>query len=262
MLEAQLTFKDRIFAVTGGASGIGAACARDIIARGGKVAILDVDDAGAASLAAEIGAASFHLDVTSESCIGKAVSRVERELGPIDGAVLSAGIVQPPLPPETLTMDAFDRVISVNLRGLYISMRELASHMLRRRAGSLVAIGSITARRSTPLHAYGPAKAAVSSLVSSLAGEWGQAGIRVNAVEPGYVLTPALQDQIEKGMRDKELLAASSVLGRLVAPEEIAKAVCFLLSEDASAITGVALPVDAGYLCAGSWLPYGGVRNR
>src|SRR3546814_17603972 len=88
------------------------------------------------------------------------------------------------------------------------------------------------------------------------------AGIRVNTVEPGYTRTPALQDQIDKGYRDPTLLEENSALGRMVEPEEIAKAVAFLVSDEASAITGVALPVDVGYFCAGSWHPYGGVRKR
>jgi NAD(P)-dependent dehydrogenase (short-subunit alcohol dehydrogenase family) len=126
----------------------------------------------------------------------------------------------------------------------------------------MVTISSIVAERSVPLHSYAPGKAAVLNMTQCLAGEWGRAGIRVNTVPPGYTRTPALQAQIDAGKRDPALLEANSTLGRMVEPEEIGNAIAFLVSDDAAAITGVALPVDAGYFCAGSWHPYGGVRAR
>ena len=99
-------------------------------------------------------------------------------------------------------------------------------------------------------------------MTQCLAAEWGRAGLRVNTIQPGYTRTPALQAQIDKGLRDPALLDENSTLGRMVEPEEIGRTIAFLVSDDASAITGVALPVDAGYFCAGSWHPYGGVRAR
>ena len=111
-----------------------------------------------------------------------------------------------------------------------------------------------------PLHAYSPAKAAVISLGECLAAEWGRSGVRVNTVSPGYTVTAALEGQIDLGLRDPEKLKANSALGRLIAPIDIARAVVFLLSEDASVITGINLPADAGWLVAGSWSTFGGVR--
>jgi len=112
-----------------------------------------------------------------------------------------------------------------------------------------------------PLHAYAPAKAAVIAMTECLAAEWGPAQVRVNAVSPGYTRTPALQNAIDKGERDVSALAGNSALGRLVEPTEIARAVTFLASPDAAAITGVNLPVDCGWLVAGSWHTYGGLRQ-
>ena len=253
---------DRVAVVTGGASGIGAACVRTLAARGARLVVADMNAEAAAKLAAEVGGVAMAVDVRDAGAIQDLADRTEREVGPAAILVTSAGIVQPPLPPEDLPLELYDNVVAVNLRGTYLTARAFAAYMLKRRSGAIVTISSVTAERSTPLHAYAPTKAAVTNLTMGLAAEWGRAGIRVNAVEPGYTRTPALQDQIDRGYRDPTLLEENSALGRMVEPEEIAKAVAFLVSDEASAITGIALPVDAGYFCAGSWHPYGGVRKR
>ncbi|URK86239.1 SDR family oxidoreductase (plasmid) [Rhizobium sp. RCAM05350] len=252
----------RIVAVTGGGSGIGAACAEVIASRGAIVAVLDINVDQASIVAARIGGMAFPLDVSDEQNVVSAMTMVERQLGPIAAGVTAAGIVQAPDPPDELDMAVYDRIYTINHRGTYLSLREIARHMLPRRKGSLVAISSVTARRSTPLHAYGPGKAAVTNLVAGLACEWGRAGLRVNAVEPGYTRTPALQAQIDLGNRDVALMEENSALGRLIEPAEIGAAVAFLLSDDASAVTGLSMAVDAGFYGAGSWAPYGGVRKH
>ena len=112
-----------------------------------------------------------------------------------------------------------------------------------------------------PLHAYGPAKAAVIATTECLAAEWGPAQVRVNAVSPGYTRTPAVAGgDRSSGERDPSALAGNSALGRLVEPSEIAKVVAFLASPLASAITGANVPVDCGWLVAPSWHTYGGLR--
>lgn len=252
----------RIVAVTGGASGIGEACASVAAARGARVAILDINMDAARAVAERLGGMAFALDVSDEQSVIAAFEAVERDFGPITGGITSAGIVQTPKPPSDLEMEVFDRIYEVNFRGTYLSLREMARHMLPRRAGSLVALSSITARRSTPLHAYGPGKAAVTNLVGGLASEWGRAGIRVNAIEPGYTRTPALQAQIDLGHRDVSLMNKNSTLGRMVEPAEVGTVAAFLLSDDASAVTGVSMAVDAGFYHVGSWAPYGGVRKH
>jgi len=256
------TYDGRIAVVTGGASGIGAACARLLAARGAKVVVADMNEAGAMAVAAELGGAGYAIDVRDADAVAALAEKTERDVGPTDILVTSAGIVQAPLPPEDLPLEVYDNVIAVNLRGTYLTAKAYGAFMVQRRRGAIVTISSITAERSVPLHAYAPTKAAVTNLTAGLAAEWGSAGIRVNTVEPGFTRTPALQDQIDRGNRDPALLAANSTLGRMVEPEEIAKAVAFLASDEASAITGIALPVDAGFFCAGSWHPYGGVRQR
>jgi NAD(P)-dependent dehydrogenase (short-subunit alcohol dehydrogenase family) len=251
----------RIIAVTGGASGIGAACGEVAAARGAKVAVLDINMDQARAVAERIGGQAFHIDVTDEQSVVDAIAAVEHNMGPIAGGITSAGIVQTPKPPTELDMAVFDRIFQVNFRGTFLSLREMAKHMIPRRSGSLVALSSITARRSTPLHAYGPGKAAVTNLVEGFSGEWGRAGIRINAIEPGYTRTPALQAQIDLGHRDVNRMNENSTLGRMVEPSEIGTVAAFLLSDDASAVTGVSMAVDAGFYQVGSWAPYGGVRQ-
>jgi NAD(P)-dependent dehydrogenase (short-subunit alcohol dehydrogenase family) len=115
--------------------------------------------------------------------------------------------------------------------------------------------------RSGPLHSYAPAKAGVISLTECLAAEWGPAQVRVNAVSPGFTRTPALNKGIDKGQLNPTQMMTGSALGRLVEPAEIAAVVGFLASDLASAVTGVNIAVDAGYLVATPWHSYGGLRR-
>lgn len=252
----------RVAVVTGGASGIGAATARVLAERGARVVIADINAGAAQAVADEVGGHAYALDVRDAEAIEALADRVEAEVGPTRIVVTSAGLVQAPFKPEDMPLQTFDDIIAVNQRGTWLTLRAFARHMLPRHAGEMVTISSVTAERSVPLHSYAPTKAAVTNMTQCLAAEWGGAGLRVNTVEPGYTRTPALQAQIDAGNRDPSLLEANSTLGRMVEPDEIGRAIAFLVSDEASAITGIALPVDAGFFCAGSWHPYGGVRAR
>lgn len=205
--------------VTGGASGIGAACCRELAARGARIALLDRDER-VHGVAREVNGRAWVVDVAD-----------------------------------------WDEVVRVDQRGTYLAAVVFGARMAARRRGSIVNIASIAGMRSMPLHAYAPAKAAVIAMTECLAAEWGPDLVRVNAVSPGYTRTPALQAAIDKGERDVAALAQDAALGRLVEPAEIARAVAFLAGPDAAAITGVNLPVDCGWLVAGSWHTYGGLRR-
>lgn len=246
--------------VTGGASGIGAACCRELARRGWNVVAADIDAAAAARVAEEVGGAAYRVDVGDESSIADLAQRVETELGPVLALVNSAGVIQVPLPPEDLPLQAWDDVVRVDQRGTYLASVAFGRRMAQRGRGAIVNIASIAGMRSMPLHAYTPAKAAVIAMTECLAAEWGRSGVRVNAVSPGYTRTPALQAAIDRGQRDVSSLRENSALWRLVEPQEIARAVAFLVSEDATAITGINLPVDAGWLVATPWNTYGGLR--
>lgn len=254
----------RIAVVTGGASGIGEACVRRLAERGARVAVVDIDIGRARQVADAIGsgAQAYALDVRDAAAIESLAAELETKLGSTDMLVTSAGVIQVPLPPEELSLADWDQVVAVDQRGVYLSCVAFGRRMAKRGRGSIVNIASVAGLRSMPLHAYAPAKAAVIAMTESLAAEWGRSGVRVNAVAPGYTLTPALKAAIEAGKRDPSRLAENSALGRLVEPDEIADAVAFLCSDEAKAITGVTLPVDAGWLVAPSWHTYGGLRPK
>ncbi|MBR1269877.1 SDR family oxidoreductase [Bradyrhizobium sp. AUGA SZCCT0222] len=253
--------KARVSVVTGGASGIGAACARELAASGDLVMVVDRDLAKAGDVAAEFGGKAYVADVGDETSVEACAEAIERECGPVDVLVNSAGIIQVPVRPHDLPMSAWDDVVRVDQRGTYVACLAFARRMIARKRGSIVNIASIAGMRSMPLHAYAPAKAAVIAITECLAAEWGPAGVRVNAVSPGYTLTPALKNAIDKGERDVSALTANAALRRLVDPSEIGRVVAFLASDAASAITGANLPVDCGWLAGTSWSTYGGLRE-
>jgi NAD(P)-dependent dehydrogenase (short-subunit alcohol dehydrogenase family) len=254
------TLLSGVAVVTGAASGIGAACCRELAGRGARIAMLDRDER-VYEVSREINGYAWIVDVADEDALKSCADSIEAKLGAVEILVNSAGIIQVPLPPERLSMESWDEVVRVDQRGTYLSALVFGTRMAQRRRGSIVNIASIAGMRSMPLHAYAPAKAAVIAITECLAAEWGPAQVRVNAVSPGYTRTPALQAAIDKGERDVSALSGNSALGRLVDPAEIARAVAFLASPDAAAITGVNLPVDCGWLVAGSWHTYGGLRQ-
>lgn len=246
--------------VTGGASGIGEACATLLAARGWRIVVSDRRAEAADEAARRIGGEALVLDVSDEAAITAAVDEAERRFGPISGLITSAGVLQPPTPPEDFSALDFDRVMDVNLRGTWLTAVAFGTRMAKRGHGAIVTIGSVTSLRAVPLHAYGPSKAAVVALTQCLAADWGRSGVRINCISPGYVATPPLQKAIDSGQRDPRALEEAAAMGRLVRAEEVAKAAAFLLSDEASAITGVNLPVDCGWLVASHMGTYGGVR--
>ena len=256
-----LDFGGRVIVVTGGASGIGASCARFFAARGGRVVVADRNEDAARQIAGETGGIAAVLDVAQEAEVEAMMARLEDEVGPVAVLVNSAGVLQRTVPPGELTMKEWDLVARIDLRGTYVCCAAAGVRMARRRRGSIVNIASVAGMRSGPLHSYGPAKAGVISLTECLAAEWGPAGVRVNTVSPGFTRTPALDKGIGLGTLDRHAMTTGSALGRLVEPEEIAAAVGFLASDLASAITGVNIAVDAGYLVATPWHNYGGLRS-
>ena len=253
--------KGKVAVVTGGARGIGEATAALLAQGGARVVILDRDEKVGAETAKRLGGAAYALDVTDAEATEALAERIEREVGPVGLLLTAAGITQPPVPPEELSLAQWRSVIDVDLTGTWLSCLGFGRRMAKRGAGSICTIASIIGLRSAPLHAYGPAKAGVISMTQNLASEWGPFGVRVNTVAPGYTRTPLLQAEVDAGRRDPALLEASAALQRMIEPEEVGRAIRFLLSDEASAITGVCLPIDAGWLTAGSWQSYGGLRG-
>ena len=257
----------RVVVITGGASGIGRATAKRFATAGDLAVIADIDEAMSAEAIEEIEAAggrsAFHrLDVTDPAAVEAAPGEIEARHGPVAGLVNSAGSLQDPVPLEELSAAEHDRLWDLNYRGTYMCCRQFGLRMAERHRGAIVNIASVSAFRHLPEFAYGPAKAAVVSLTGSLGVELGRRGVRVNAVAPGPTLTPAQVRNFAAGTRDPTLMKATSAMNRMVLPEEIADGIFFLCSDQASAITGVTLPIDCGWLASMAWMLLGGVRHE
>ena len=248
----------RIAVVTGGASGIGRGAALRHARGGDFVVIADINEASAKSTVDDIvsngGQAVFILcDVTDDVQIADLFDDVERDHGPIDVLINSAGILTNPQPIEDIPMEEYDRIHAINVRGLYVCCRGIAPRMQERQRGVILNIASNTSLRPFPLPQYGPGKSAVMALTEILAAELGPAYVRVNAVAPTACLTPPLQARIDAGERDYDKIVANNAIPKMLVPEDVAEAIFFLCSDRAKAITGVTLPVDYGWQV---WLSY------
>ena len=156
-------------------------------------------------------------------------------------------------------MAEFDRIHAINLRADAAGEPRLRAGDGGGGAGAIVNLGSLTTFRPSGQPAYAMGKAAIRMMTEVLAAELGPQGVRVNAVAPGYVLTPAMQARIDSGQRNPALMVERAALRRLVQPAEVAEAIFFLCSDAASAITGVTLPVDCGWLAGSAYTAYAAV---
>lgn len=254
-------WQGRVALITGGASGIGLATVKALQARGATVIIADVQERLFKEIADQLGVECHALDVVERAAVQALHDTLTQRGLCVNLLVNCAGIVQSPLPPDALDSAVFQRTLAISLEGTFNMCAVFGSSMAKRGAGAIVNIASVAGMRSMPLYAYSPAKAGIISMTEGMAAEWGRSGVRVNTVSPGYTVTAALQSQIDSGQRDPEKLKANSALGKLIMPADIARAIVFLLSDDASMITGINLPVDAGWLVSGSWNTFGGVRE-
>lgn len=250
--------QDRLVLVTGGASGIGAAAIEAVAEIGLTPVLLDL----VAPSSPPPGTVVWEtpVDVSDAAMVASEVAAIEGRLGPIEGLVNAAGILGKMHVPERVRLENWDREMAVDLRGTFLMCREVGARMTARRRGVIVNVASISGMTSAPAHAYAVAKAGVIHLTATLAAEWGRAGIRVNAVSPGFTRTPALEAGLVSGALNLELLTADSAMGRLVEPMEVGRTIAWLLSEESSGITGVNIPVDAGFLVGAPWRAYGGFR--
>ncbi len=253
---------DGITVITGGLSGIGAATASAAASKGQRVVVLDRAARSETIASAGITVFPESVDVSDETTVAAACDKIESQHGPVIALVNAAGILGKMHAPSRLAMADWDREIAVDLRGTFVVCREVGSRMVRRQAGAIVNVASVVGMVSAPVHGYAPAKAAVIHLTTTLAAEWGPFDIRVNCVSPGFTETPALAKGIAAGALDRDRMISTAALKRLVRPQEVAAAILWLLSEEASGITGVNLPVDAGYLAGVPWQAYGGLHAR
>lgn len=240
--------------VTGAASGIGQAIAAGLAASGARVGCVDRAGTDQSRTLATLEAAgqpgiAVECDVTDEAQVEAAVATIERELGPLELAVNAAGIANA-APAEEMSLEQWQGVYDVDVTGVFLSCRAQGRAMLRGGKGSIVNIasmsGTIANRGLLQVH-YNSAKAAVQHMTKSLAVEWAERGVRVNAISPGYTATP-MNTRPEVAEQAKQF-AVDTPMQRMADPSEMAGPAVFLLSSAGSFCTGVDLLVDGGFCC-------------
>jgi NAD(P)-dependent dehydrogenase (short-subunit alcohol dehydrogenase family) len=257
-----MTGNGRAVWVTGAASGMGAAHARRFAELGDRVGCLDLDGQRLATTVKAIRdeggeATGVVADVTDWTGLGKAAAELHNSLGPASVVVANAGVIRDGEHIEQLEPSEWQRVIDVNLTGAFLTAKMAIPQLRAAEDASLILVSSVCGlTASAGFGAYNASKHAVIGLARTLANELGPDGITVNAVCPGWVRTPMLQHSLDAAGADPSELGAftsMSLIERLIEPEEVTEAVVWLASPSASAVTGVALPVDLGLMEKRAW---------
>lgn len=244
----------KVALITGAGGEIGAATARLMVARGARVAGVDLNPAAMAGLA-DLGAAFVPLtgDVTDETSVAGFVKAAEAALGPIDIFFNNAGIEGPVHPVGDYPLDAFRKVVDVNLIGVFLGLKHVVPGMMARGRGVVINTSSVAGLTGTAgITAYNATKHAVIGLTRSVAAEAGPKGVRVNSVNPGPIAS-RMMASLEDGLTGGQGAAARTAfeglipLGRYGTPEEVAALVAFLASEDARYINGAVMTLDGGF---------------
>lgn len=255
MYMEKLRLDRRLAVVTGGARGIGLAIAHALSEAGARLVLLDRDPDVLAGGHAELAGHGFetetHLvDVTDSEAVRQVAGRIAEQHGAIDILVASAGIGRPRAAAEDVSDEDWLAVNDVNLNGVFWCNRAFGHHMLARQRGAIVNIGSMSGlivnRPQGQAH-YNASKAAVHHLTKSLAAEWADRGVRVNAVAPTYIETPLIAHAEASGLAD--IWRRDTPMHRFGQAHEVASVVHFLASDAASLVTGAIVPVDGGFTC-------------
>ena len=238
-------FKEKVAIVTGGASGIGLATTKKLLSEGANVIILDLkmDEEIINSLGENV--LYLKCDVSNEENVKNCIEEIIKKFNHIDYLVANAGIGGSASKPHEVSMNEWSKVISVNQTGIFLLNKYVINEMLKSGKGAVVNTSSMYGLvGSTTSFAYSASKGAINQMTRSLALTYARDNIRVNAIAPGYVDTPILSmvpDNI------KEAMGNELPIGRLGKDTEIANLICYLLSDDASFITGAIIPIDGGF---------------
>lgn len=240
--------------VTGAARGLGKAMAIGMAEVGANIVIPDIDLDTAETTAREISSigvksVALKMDVTKEKEITDMVDKVIKEFGRIDILVNNAGICIHS-PAERMSKEDWENVININLTGVFLCSREVAKVMIEAKEGSIINIASMSAyivNYPQPQVSYNASKAGIIQFTKSLAAEWAQYNIRVNAIAPGYMMTKMTADYLRKNPEMEKYFIGPTPMKRMGLPEELQGAVVYLASEASSFMTGNILIIDGGY---------------
>ncbi|MBD9106450.1 glucose 1-dehydrogenase [bacterium] len=242
-------FNEKVAVITGGASGIGLATARKLLSEGAKVVLVDWnEDVSEIAKTLNNDALGIRCDVSSDTDVQKSVNDIIEKFGHIDFLVANAGIGGGPNKAHEVSVDEWNKVIGVNQTGIFLMNKYVISEMLKNGGGAIVNTSSMYGLVGTTMSfAYSASKGAINQMTRSLALTYARDNIRVNAVAPGYVDTPILAEVPKEA---KDAMANQLPVGRLGKDTEIANLICYLLSDDASFITGAIVPIDGGFTAA------------
>lgn len=236
--------------VTGGASGFGAGIVRKFLAEGARVMIADINGAAAEAMAAELGGAALAqmVDVSDAGSVGAMTEAALDSFGQLDILVNNAGVTHLPAPLEEVGEDDFDRVFSVNMKSVYLTARALVPHMKERRAGAILNVASTAGVSPRPnLNWYNASKGWMITATKTMAVELAPHGVRVNAINPVAGETPLLKSFMGEDTPEVRAKFLSTIpIGRFSTPEDMGNAACYLCSDEAGMVTGVAMEVDGG----------------
>mgnify|MGYP004673369589 FL=1 len=239
-------FNEKIAVITGGASGIGLATAKKLLGEGANVVLVDWNqDVSDIAKSLSNNCIGIRCDVSSDTDVQKCVSEVIERYGHIDYLVANAGIGGGPNKAHEVSVDEWNKVIGVNQTGIFLMNKYVIGEMLKTGGGAIVNTSSMYGLVGTTMSfAYSASKGAINQMTRSLALTYARDNIRVNAIAPGYVDTPILAS-VPKEMKDA--MANQLPVGRLGEDTEIANLICYLLSDNATFITGAIVPIDGGF---------------